>query len=174
MSALVDDHPYRKRIEEALGARDPLAVLWETPRLLGDIVRGHTAAELRARPFQGKWTVNEIVGHLSDAEWAWGWRMRLVLGQQRPALAGFDQEAWVAAQAHNQREPGELLEMFAALRCFNLALWRRIAAQDLNRVGVHAERGAETLGQMLRLHAGHDLLHLDQITRYLAAVTSGA
>ena len=174
MSALAEDHPYRKRIEQALGARDPLAVLAETPRLLAAIVGRHTAAQLRTRPFAGKWTPTEIIGHLGDAEWAWGWRIRAVLGQERAVLTGYDQEAWVAAQAHNDRKPGELLEMFIALRHFNVDLWRLVGAHRLDRVGLHAERGPETLAQMLRLHAGHDLLHLDQITRYLAAVAPGA
>ncbi len=39
----------------------------------------------------------------------------------------------------------------------------------MERLGLRAERGPESLRTMLRMHAGHDLLHLGQITRYLAA-----
>jgi hypothetical protein len=35
----------------------------------------------------------------------------------------------------------------------------------LQRVGIHAERGEQTLAHMLKLQAGHDLLHLAQIER---------
>jgi hypothetical protein len=35
-------------------------------------------------------------------------------------------------------------------------------------VGVHGERGEETLEHMRRLHAGHDLLHLQQLERIRA------
>ena len=41
---------------------------------------------------------------------------------------------------------------------------------DLRRVGVHAERGEEALAHIIRLYAGHDLLHLRQIERIRAAV----
>jgi hypothetical protein len=49
-------------------------------------------------------------------------------------------------------------------------VWRRTSPEDLKRTGQHNERGPESLGVMLRLLAGHDLSHLDQITRYVQAV----
>lgn len=52
----------------------------------------------------------------------------------------------------------------------NLRLLERAAPEDLERVGVHAERGEESLGHLRRLYAGHDLLHRRQIDRILAAV----
>jgi hypothetical protein len=45
-----------------------------------------------------------------------------------------------------------------------------VAADDLHRAGRHNERGAESLGEMLRMTAGHDLNHLNQIARYLQAI----
>jgi hypothetical protein len=74
------------------------------------------------------------------------------------------------ALRHNEREPLELVEIFRTMRVFNLALWRRTSPEDLNRTGQHNERGPESLGMMLRLLAGHDLSHLDQIAHYIRAV----
>jgi hypothetical protein len=62
------------------------------------------------------------------------------------------------------------VEMFRTMREFNLALWNRMSPADLKRTGQHNERGPESLGVMLRMLAGHDLSHLDQITRYIQAV----
>lgn len=42
--------------------------------------------------------------------------------------------------------------------------------EELERTGVHAERGEESVAHMMRLYAGHDLLHLQQIDRIRAAV----
>lgn len=61
--------------------------------------------------------------------------------------------------------------MFQTMRQFNLMLWKRMSPEDLARTGQHNERGAESLGVMLRMMAGHDLSHLHQITRYLRAVS---
>jgi hypothetical protein len=55
--------------------------------------------------------------------------------------------------------------VFTVLRQANLRLVERASPADLQRVGVHAERGDESLGHLVRLYAGHDLLHLRQIER---------
>src|SRR5580704_5930397 len=124
---------YREKIFKRLGERDPLEVLAEKASKLDEIVKKYPAVVLRARPHEGKWTPNEIIGHLTDSEWVYGYRFRLILCEDDPTILGTKQDAWVAAQRHN-------------------------------------ERGPESLGVMLRLLAGHDLSHLDQITRYIGAI----
>jgi DinB superfamily len=147
-----------------------LEVLAQTASTLADIVGKHSATVLRTRPFEGKWTPNEIIGHLTDSEWVYGYRLRLILSENDPAILGTQQDLWVAALRHNEREPSELVEIFRTMRLFNLAVWRRRSPEDLQRTGQHNERGQESLGVMLRLLAGHDLSHLAQITRYIQAV----
>ena len=167
---IADPEAYRKKLEGLLGRRDPFEVMSGTAEVLNDIVHKHTTAQMRSRPFEGKWTPNEVIGHLVDSEWVYGFRMRLILSEDAPKILGMDQELWVAAQRHNERDPMDLVNTFRDLRGHNLAIWRQMKPADLNRVGVHNERGNESLGMMLRMLAGHDLSHIDQITRYLSAV----
>lgn len=169
-----DPHAYREKMFNLLGDRSPLDVMSQTASTLADVVRRHSATVLRTRPFEGKWTPNEIIGHLSDSEWVYGYRLRLILCEDNPTILGMDQELWVAGQRHNDREPSELVEMFRMMRQFNLALWKGLSLADLKRTGQHSERGPESLGVMLRMLAGHDLSHLDQITRYIQAVQQRA
>ena len=161
---------YREKMFNLLGERNPLEVLSQTGSALADIVGKHSAVLLRTRPFEGKWTPNEVIGHLTDSEWVYGYRLRLILCEDNPTILGTSQDLWVAALRHNQREPSEFVEIFGTLREFNLAVWRRTSPADLERTGEHNERGSESLSVMLRLLAGHDLSHLDQITRYVQAV----
>jgi hypothetical protein len=56
------------------------------------------------------------------------------------------------------------------IRQFNLALWNRMLPADVQRTGQHNERGPESLGVMLRMLAGHDLSHRDQLTQYVQAI----
>ncbi len=49
-------------------------------------------------------------------------------------------------------------------------LFERASDEDLRRVGLHSERGEESLGYMLRLYAGHDIVHLRQIERIRWAI----
>jgi hypothetical protein len=165
---------YREKIFKMLGERDPLEVMARTATKLAEIVREHSASVLRSRPLEGKWTPNEVIGHLVDSEWVYGYRLRLILSEDNPTILGTNQDSWVARLRHNEREPAELVEIFRTLRDFNLAVWRRTSPADLERTGQHNERGPESLAVMLRLLAGHDLSHLDQIRRYIEAAQQAA
>jgi len=164
---------YRDKMFNLLGDKNPLAVMAQTASTLADIVAKHSAAVLRTRPFEGKWTPNEIIGHLTDSEWVYGYRLRLILCEDDPTILGTKQDSWVAALRYNEQEPSELVEIFRALRQLNLEAWKRTSPADLERVGQHNERGPESLGVMLRLLAGHDLNHLGQINRYIQAIRAG-
>jgi hypothetical protein len=163
---------YREKLFNLLAGRDPIEVLGQTPCTLADIVARHPARVLRGRAFQDKWTPNEIIGHLTDSEWVYGYRLRLILCEDEPAILGYRQDAWIASLRHNEREPSELVEIFRTLRVLNLSVWRRMSPEDLQRSGQHNERGAESLEVMLRLLAGHDLSHLDQTSRNLQTLES--
>jgi hypothetical protein len=78
---------------------------------------------------------------------------------------------WAERLHYDEADPSEALELFGVLRPANLRLLERASPADLKRVGVHVERGEESLKHLRRLYAGHDLLHLGQIERVRAAVT---
>lgn len=165
-----DNAAYQQKLKGLLGNQNPIQVLGRTADVLAGLVEKHAADVLRKRPYPGKWTPNEIIGHLTDSEWVYGYRIRLILCQDKPVILGMDQDLWVEGQKHNERSPRDLVTIFRNIRAANIELWKRMTAEDLNRVGLHNERGEESLGVMLRMNAGHDLSHIDQITRYVAAI----
>jgi hypothetical protein len=110
--------------------------------------------------------------HLADSELVWGYRLRMVLSHDRPPLTGYDQDLWADRLGYRDADAQEALNCFGVLRRVNLRLLDRATAADLQRVGVHAERGEERLDHMVRLYAGHDLLHLRQVDRIRAALSS--
>ncbi|MHC4993085.1 MAG: DinB family protein [Planctomycetota bacterium] len=116
---------------------------------------------------------DQILGHLMDVEWVFGFRTRTMVCDERPTLSGIDQDLWTAAQEHNERDPRDLLESFRTLRELNLRFWRSLSPEQRQSVGVHAERGEERVETMLHMLAGHDLVHLDQLVRYIAAIDAG-
>jgi len=163
---------YREKMFTLLGDRDPFEILSQTADKLREIVDKHSTTVLQSRPFPGEWTANEVIGHLSDGEWVYGYRLRIVLCEDKPTILGTKQDSWVASLRHNEREPTELVQIFETLRHFNLVEWRRTSHADLDRIGLHNERGPEALDTMLRLLAGHDLSHLAQIARCVQAIES--
>jgi DinB family protein len=163
---------YSAALLNLLGAQDPIAVLRETPVALRRELQ-RFPAELVATPERpGKWSAGMVFAHLADSELVGAFRLRMVLAHDRPALAPYDQDRW-ADQLHYERaKPQESLERFSVLRRANLALWDGATEAELARVGLHAERGEESIDRMRRLYAGHDLAHLRQLARIHQAVTA--
>jgi len=168
---VADPAGYRKKMADLLGDRDPIEVLSQTGTALHELVAEYSREQLCSRPYEGKWTPAEIIGHLIDAEWVYGYRLRAVLFDDKPEIINMDQELWVTGQRYNEADPHALVEVFRHLRGYNMVLWTRLTDSDLKRVGLHNERGEESVETMRLMIAGHDLSHLDQIKRYLDAIT---
>jgi hypothetical protein len=162
---------YVAAVLDLLGDRDALSVLRETPAALSRAIDGLSAAQLRQPEHPGKWSVTQILQHLADSEIVSGWRMRQVLAHDRPPLTGYDQDLWAERLRYDEADPHLALEQFDVLRRANLRLLERVSPAELKRVGVHVERGEESLEHLCRLYAGHDLLHLRQIDRVRGAVS---
>ncbi len=156
---------YASAVLGLLGDRNPIEVLRDTPGAVARAVATLTPQKLRTPESEGKWSVAMVIRHLADTDVVWGWRMRLILAHDRPAITGFDQDLWAERLDYASADPNESLETFAVLRRDNLRLIQRATPADLERVGVHAERGEESAGYLIRLYAGHDLMHLAQIDR---------
>jgi len=161
---------YIRAVLDLLGERDPLAVLRDTAAALRERTRGLSEAELSEREAPGKWSVRHVLRHMADSELVWAWRLRQILAADRPTLGGYDQDAWADRLGYADADPSESLDEFEAVRRSNLRLLEAAAPEDLDRVGVHVERGDESLRHQTRLYAGHDLLHLRQLDRIGATV----
>jgi uncharacterized damage-inducible protein DinB len=164
---------YTAAVLGLLGTQDPISVLAATPEALRDSIARLDARRVTQPEQEGKWSIAQVLRHLADSDLVWGWRLRLVLAQDRPALTGYDQDAWATRLRYEQSNPQESLDEFSVLRRSNLRLLSNASPADLRRVGVHTERGEESIEHMIRLYAGHDLLHLRQIARIREAVGAG-
>lgn len=153
-----------------LGEQDPVRVLGDTPTALRRLLDGVPAAILVTSEGPGKWSIRDVVQHLADSELVGGFRLRMVLAHDRPKLVGYDQDLWANRLQYGNVDVRDALEQFTSLRAANVRIWARLTPEDLARVGIHGERGEESLERMRRLYAGHDILHLRQLERIRAAV----
>jgi hypothetical protein len=152
---------YQRFILSKLGDDDPAEVQAATPSALRDLVEA-AGDRLREPPAPGEWSVLQIAGHILDGEVVSTARYRWVLAQDEPPLVAYDQELWVERLRHAEADPGQVLDLFDALRAANLLLWERSSETQRARVGIHEERGPESFELMFRLIAGHDRNHLEQ------------
>ena len=140
-----------------------LAVQAATAKKLERLIRGVSTAKLRKRPAPEKWSVSEILAHLADAEIVGGFRMRLILGAPGTPITAFDQDSWVLSGHYEKRDPHKSLELFRTLREANLALLKSLKPEQWKQYGMHSERGQESIEQLVRMFAGHDINHLRQV-----------
>jgi hypothetical protein len=159
---------YIQRILGNLAGQDAVKVQAATAKKLERLIKGAPAAKLRKRPATDKWSVVEILAHLADAEIVIGWRLRSILGAPGTPIQAFDQDAWVAAGHYAKRDPHKCLEQLRVLRETNLELLKSLSPEQWKHHGMHSERGQEPIEHIVRLMAGHDLNHLQQIERILA------
>lgn len=83
----------------------------------------------------GKWSVRQVIGHLTDAERVFGYRaFRISRGDETP-LSGFDENLYVQRSPYAAVPAKQLAEEFALVRSANLAFMRQLDAPRWPRRG---------------------------------------
>lgn len=149
---------------------DPIAVMTaqidEITRFFSTIPRD--AADHAYAP--GKWTIKEIVGHLSDTERVMSYRaLRFARGDTALSLHGFDENRWVPPARFGERSLGSLVEEWVAVRRATLALFDSLPREARSATGIANNRplSVRTIAFMLPGHVRHHLAVIRE--RYLAA-----
>jgi hypothetical protein len=163
---------YTAAVLGLVGQQQPLDILTTTEHRLRQVIDGLSEAQLAQREAPAKWSINHVLRHLADSEIVWGWRMRMALTHDRPPITGYDQDAWADKLGYGKADAQESIREFGVLRAGNLRLLRNATPDDMKRVGVHAERGEESVAHMMKLYAGHDILHLNQLDRIRKSLSS--
>ena len=163
---------YTAAVIGLVGDAQPLSILTTTEARLREAIRGLNAEQLAKPEAPGKWSITAVLRHLADSEIVWGWRLRMVLAHDRPQITGYDQDAWADRLKYGEADAENSIAEFAVLRNGNLRLLNQATPEDMKRFGVHSERGEESVAHMMKLYAGHDILHLNQVERITAGTTN--
>jgi uncharacterized damage-inducible protein DinB len=131
------------------------------------LLRGVTEEKAASRYEAGKWSVKEVLGHITDGERIFAYRaLRFARNDQTP-LSGFEQDDYVRAADFDARTFASLVAEFESvraatltlLRSFDDAAWQRRGVASDNQVSVRA---------LAHIIAGHELHHIGILReRYL-------
>jgi hypothetical protein len=171
-SAAASAGAYVRALLELLGERDPLEVMAELDGWLDRRLSGMPEVTLRRPEAPGKWSAADVVQHLADSDLVFGFRMRMILTEDRPAIQGYDQDRWVGTLRYQEVPLDDARGQLRALRSANLRVLRRLGPAEMERVGMHSERGPESLSHLTKLMGAHDLVHRRQIDRILNSGTT--
>jgi DinB superfamily len=118
----------------------------------------------------GKWTIKEVVGHLSDTERVFAYRaLRIARGDQTP-LPGFEQDDYVKNGNCTEQSLADLVQEFGLIRATTLTLFRSLSAEAWGRQGT-ASSNPVTVRALAFIIAGHELHHREILKeRYFPAI----
>jgi|SRR6185436_16617381 len=160
--------PYAKYVDlvpedDVLGAIESQSS--ETQRALSaiDDVRG----AFRYAP--EKWSIKQVIGHLTDAERVFGSRIHSVSRGERQSLPGFDEQAYVANGDFDAWKIGDLAEHYALTRRANIVLLRNLSSEAWERRG-NANGSEITVRALAYIVVGHERHHRGVLReRYLVS-----
>lgn len=160
--------PFQQNYVNGVPDGDIVDVYAHQGRALSELLGGLSEAQAALRYAPGKWSVKEVVGHITDSERIFTYRaLRISRGDATP-LAGFDQDAYVAAAQADRRSLADLVAEFHAVRAATVALFGAMSAQDSRRAG-SANAVPVTARALAYIAAGHELHHVRILRdRYLA------
>lgn len=125
---------------------------------------GITGAEWEAREGPGEWSPREVVHHLADSEMTSAIRLRRLIVEDHPVIAGYDEAAF-ARRLFYDRPVEASLAAFKASRETSAQILHRLTPEDWQREGSHSESGRYSVEDWLRIYAAHAHAHADQIRR---------
>ena len=161
---------YTRALLDLLGDQNPLDILSAQLSQLNQLTKGLTSEELHRPEASGKWSVLQVLDHLTDSEMVSGYRLRFVIAEESPVIVGYDQDLWAAKLRYGVADRDSLLAELGAFRTRNLRLMRDLSPAEMERLGNHSERGPEKVIRMISLLAAYDLVHRRQIARIRVAL----
>jgi hypothetical protein len=107
----------------------------------------------------GKWSVKEVLLHLSDVERVMAYRALSIARGDTTPLPGFDEDAWAPFSGADARPLDELAEEWGDVRQASLSLFRHLPTDAWSRRGT-ASGTAVSVRALAWIIAGHERHHL--------------
>ena len=161
--------PYYGRYIAMVPDGDILDILASQKTATLDLLRGLPEAKGDFQYAPDKWTVKELIGHMSDTERIFAYRALRFGRNDATPLAGFEENDYVRDASFGDYSMAELSAEFAAVREATVHLFKHMGGIAPTRRG--PANGAEvTVRALAYITAGHELHHLNILrTRYLNA-----
>jgi DinB superfamily len=150
-----------------VSAADVTEVLRAQAGELRTLLSGVPDEQARTRPAPAEWSINEVIGHVTDGERIFAYRMlRIARGDTTP-LPGFEQDDYILPGKFNARTLSSLFDEFAVVRRATLGLVETLDDEMLSRMGT-VSNNPTSARALLFIIAGHVDHHIESLrTVYL-------
>jgi len=132
-----------------------------------EMINPLTEEQMGFRYAPDKWTIKDMLLHLSDCERIFVYRaLRFSRGDQTP-LAGFEEADYAKFAGANQREKEDIMREYSRVRESSIAFIESLSDEALNRTG-SANGYPVSVRLLINLIYGHHKHHLNILReRYL-------
>jgi uncharacterized damage-inducible protein DinB len=159
--------PYYERYIALVPTGDVLATLDKQMTETQSLLRALPASSSTYRYAPGKWSVNEVVGHVIDSERIFAARALRFARNDATPLPGFEQDDYVRNSKFDAYPVSELASELDSVRRATVFLFKHLEEPAWMRRGIanNAEVSVRALAYII---AGHELHHREILrTRYL-------
>ena len=146
-------YPYVDLVPE----EDVIAVLEGHRKEFSDLLRALPPEMGGHRYAEGKWSIRQVVGHVTDGERVFAYRlMTFARGGDAPQ-PGFDENVFVENAGFDAQPLSDLLDAFDAVRESTILLLRQLPPEAWARSGVANNKPVDvrTLAKVMAGHARH-------------------
>jgi uncharacterized damage-inducible protein DinB len=130
---------------------------------LRQAIQGLTPVQLRHRPADGSWSIQQIVLHMMDSELIVTDRAKRIIAEPEPQLIGFDERLYAANLLYDEQTVDDAVSIIEISRRQFARILRKLPPEAMDRCGFHNERGQATLRQVLLSLNSHFRHHLERI-----------
>jgi uncharacterized damage-inducible protein DinB len=123
-------------------------------------IAGMSAEQLLARPVPGRWSTQEVVIHLADADLAFAHRLKRIIAEERPTYDAWSENRFAATLAYHEQSAEDAVAIMEATHRQLSRLFQTLEPGWLDRKGVHVERGEQTARVVLEYATWHVSHHL--------------
>jgi len=159
--------PYYERYIALVPAGDVITTLEAQMSETQGLLRALPASSSTYRYAPGKWSVNEVIGHIIDSERIFAARALRFARNDATPLPGFEQDDYVRNSKFDAYPTPELAAELDSVRRATVFLFKHLEEPAWMRRGIanNAEVSVRALAYII---AGHELHHREMLrTRYL-------
>jgi len=159
--------PYYSRYVAHVPDGEILTTLEEQSSATLEMLRGISEPQADARYAPDKWSIKEVVGHITDTERIFAYRALRIARAGETPLPGFEQDGYVRHAGFDKHKLSDLAREFELVRQANLFLFRTLDEAAWHRRGTASEQEV-SVRALAYIIAGHELHHVGILKeRYL-------
>ncbi len=151
--------PYTDYVQRGISRKDVIEAL---PMQIDEIRTslGHlTDEQARFKFGPAEWSIKEVIGHLSDAERIFSYRLLSISRNDQTPLPGFEQEDYVREAGFDNSSISDLLSEFEFLRNANILAIKNMSEKSISRLG-NASGATVSARALIYMMVGHVEHHM--------------